>query len=188
MSRGRTAPQIAADTARHSGSAALLELLFTSGPLRLCLGRWNVTFEGNVYTATAGLLQISRHEESADGAEGLDFTMSGLAAGVFDLMINEPYRGRLVRLMELRFNEADVDVGLPSVEYIGRMVAMSSADSAKDGTHTVRVQTEQFDAEGRRARPLRFSDAEQRRRFPSDLGAEYVTALTEVVMARKPKT
>lgn len=187
MSRDRSAPQIAADVARHSGGVALLEMLFDSGALRLCLGPWNITIGADVYTATAGLLTVSEQQESADGVEGLDFSMSGLDPAIFDLAMLEPYTGRLVRLLEQRYDEADAPAGVPSGEYVGRIKAMTSSESPKDGKHTVTVQTEHFDAEGQRPRALRFSDAEQRRRFPADKGAEYATNLTERSLSRKPK-
>ena len=66
------------------------------------------------------------------------------------------------------------------------MVQLTSTENPADRTHTVTVQTEHFDAEGRRSRNLRFSDAEQRRRYPDDLGAEYAAALEERVMTRAP--
>lgn len=188
MTRGRTLAQTTADTAAHAGSVALLELLFDSGALRLALGPWSIVVDGNTYIPTGPLLSVDANTESADGTEGLSFTMSGLASGVFDLVVSEPYSGRLVRLLEQRYDAADQPVGTATVEYIGRMKLMTSTEEPESGKHTVTVQTEQFDADGRRPRPLRYSDAEQRRRYPLDKGAEYATAMTEVVLQRKPKT
>ena len=187
MSRDRTAPQIAADTAGHKGSAVLLELLFDSGTLRLCLGSWSITISGDLYVHTGAALSVDDHGEAADGTEGLVFTMTGLEPGIFDLVVTEPYQRRLVRLLEQRFAADDTPAGEPTVEYIGRMISMVSSENTADRTHTVAVQTEQFDAESRRARNVRFGDAEQRRRYPDDLGAEYVASLVERVMTRAPQ-
>lgn len=187
MSRDRTLAQVAADTAPHSGAAALLELLFDAGTLRLCLGPWDITVGADVYTAVGTVASVEAHGEAVDGTEGLQFTLSGLDGAVLALVIDEPYKGRLVRLLEQRFDADHVAVGAASVEYIGRMVAMTSSEDVASRTWSVVVQTEQYDAEGRRPVGLRFSDAEQRRRFPDDKGAEYVTALTDRTLARKPK-
>lgn len=184
MSRDRTAPQIAADTARHSGHAILLELNFDSGVLRLCVGPRNVVVGADTYLATGTAMTVEEHIEGADGTEGLVFTLSGLAGGVFDLMADEPYKGRIVRMLELRYDADDQPVGDPTAEYIGRMVAMTSTEDPKDGRHTVTVQTEHFDADGDRPVNLRFSDGEQRRRYPDDKGAEYVTDMTDRVLRR----
>jgi hypothetical protein len=186
MSRNRTGTQVAADTAGHKGSAVLLELLFDSGTLRLCIGPWSITSGGNLYVHTGAAMQVEAHGEAADGTEGLQFTLSGLEAGIFDLLVNEPYQRRLVRLLEQRFNAADAAADVASVEYIGRMLALQSSEDMAARSWTVTLQTEVFDAEGRRARNLRFSDAEQRRRYPADLGAEYVASMVERVMTRAP--
>jgi hypothetical protein len=186
VSRNRTPTQLAADEASHKGSAQLVELLFTSGTLRLAVAPWDVVSGGNLYTHTGALLSMQTHGEAADGTEGLDFTLTGLEAGIFDLVVSEPYQRRLVRVLEQRYNAADAEADVATVEYIGRMVAMASAEDVASRTWTVTVRTEVFDAEARRSRNLRFSDAELRRRYPSDLGAEYVSSLVERVMTRAP--
>lgn len=186
MSRDRTAPQTTADTATHRGSAVLLELAFDSGTLRLCVGPWNVQVGADLYQATGAALRCEEHGEAADGTEGLQFTLSGLEAGIFDLVVSEPYRGRLLRMLEQRYDAADAQAGAASVEYIGRMVSLTSTETPGDRTHVVTVQTEQFDADARRSRNIRFGDAEQRRRYPDDKGAEYVASMVERVMTRAP--
>lgn len=187
MTRGRTTAQVAADTAPHAGLAVLIEALFDSGALRLCMGPRSVTVGSDVYQATAGLLEVKEHQETADGAEGLQFVMSGLDEAVFELMLSEPYNNRVLRMLEMRYDAEDQEVGAATVEYIGLIKAMVSQRDDAAGTHTITVQTESFESDGRRARPVRWSDAEQRRRFPADRGAECATAMTEVVLARKPK-
>lgn len=187
MSRARTAPQLAADVASHRGSAVLLELQFVSGTLRLCIGPWGITVGADTYVHTGAAMTCEAHGEAADGTEGLRFVMSGLDAGIFDLVINEPYQRRLVRLLEQRFDANDALADTASAEFVGRMVALSSTENPADRKHTVTVDVEHFDAEGRRARNIRYSDAEQRRRYADDLGAEYVASLVERVMSRAPK-
>jgi hypothetical protein len=186
MTRGRTGTQTAADTAAHRGSAALLELLFDSGALRLCIGPWSITAGGNLYVHTGAALAVEPQSEAVAGLEGLQFTMSALPAGVLDLVVSGPYQRRLCRLLEQRFNTDDTAADVASVEYIGRMVTMTAAEDMKSRTWTVVLQTEQFDADSRRARNIRYSDAEQQRRYPGDLGAEFAAGLEERVMTRQP--
>lgn len=188
MSRGRSTAQKAADTARHAGWAALLELQFDSGTLRLCLGPFDITVGEDVYSRTGALLSVDAMTEAVDGTEGLSFALSGCAPGIFDLVVNEPYKDRVIRLLEQRYDAEHQAVEAPSVEWVGRMQVMTSTEHPKNRTHTVVVQAEHYDAQARRPVNLRFSDAEQRRRYPGDRGAEYVTSLTERVLARKPKT
>lgn len=186
MSRNRTTAQLAADVAPHRGIAVLLELLFDSGTLRLCAGPWDVTAGGNLYLRTGAALHSESHQEAADGTEGLALTLTGLPAGVFGLVVAEPYQRRLVRVLEQRFNTDDTPADAATVEYVGRMVALSSTEEVASRRWTVSIQTEIFDAEGRRAPNIRYSDAEQRRRYSADLGAEYVASMVERVMSRAP--
>lgn len=185
MSRDRSAPLVAADTAPHSGRAILLELLFASGPLRLCLGPWNIVAGGETYYATGAALQVDAHGENADGSEGLQFTMSGLDAAILALVISEPYHRRPVRMLEQRFSEANVAVEAPVAEFVGRMVSLVHERAATSNTATVTLVAEHFDNAARRPRDVRFTDAEQRRRFPGDLGAQYAAELVEKNLTRE---
>ena len=187
MTRGRSAGLVAADTAPHAGAAVLIALHFDSGILRLCWGPSDIVVGADTYYATGAALQVAPHAEAADGAEGLQFTLSGLDPAVLPLVIAEPYKGRLLQMLEQRFDADHQLVGSAVVEYVGRMTAMTSSEDPGQRSHTVTVQTETYDTEGRRPVYLRFSDEEQRRRYPTDKGAEYVTSLTERVLARKPR-
>lgn len=188
MTRGRSAPQIAADTASSSGSAALVELLFDSGALRLVDASWPLVADGNTYLAGAGALSVKPHEESADGPTGADMALAGLDAGIKALVFAEPYQGRLVRLMTQAFDENDVAVGTPMVDYIGRIRALTVVENPQDKSVTVNCETEHFDAEFEEPSELRNTDAEQRRRYPTDLGCEHLASLVDRVITRKPKT
>ena len=185
MSRNRTPDQVAADVAPHVGSAILIECLFDSGTLRLTTHRGDLVIDGNTWYSLAAPLTVNPLPESADAVEGAEFQLSGLNPGIFDLVMAEPYQGRVLRMLELRFNADDQAVGAPAVEYVGRMKALTSSEDVSSHTHTVTVQTEQYDAEFERAQVIRFSDAEQRRRYPGDKGFEHVTALTEAVLKRQ---
>lgn len=183
--RSRSLALKAADTDTHRGTAVLVEMLFASGPLRLCLGPYDITADGHTYTHTGLALAVEAHQEAADGTEGLTFTLSGLDPAILPLVVDEPYHRRPVRLLEQRFDAQHQAVGVPVAEYIGRMTAMTSTEDPASRTHTVTVATEHFDAEGRRVVEVRFSDAEQRRRYPDDRGAEYFTVNTERTLSRE---
>lgn len=188
MTRGRTAPQIAADVDTSSGSATLIELLFDSGALRLVDAQWPIVADGNTYVAGGGALSIKPHEETADGPVGADMSLAGLDAGIKALVFAEPYHGRIARLLTQAFDENDVPVGTPAVDYVGRIRALSVTENPQDRTVTVTCETEHFDAEFEDPADLRNTDAEQRRRYPTDLGCEHLASLVDRVITRKPKT
>lgn len=185
--RGRSSALRAADTAGNAGWAVLLELRFDSGTLRLYAGPHDLVVGGNTYYATGDLLTVDSHGEAADGTEGLAFTLSGLNAGIGTLARSEPYRGRLVLMGEQRYDDNHQLVETPVWEFIGRMVGMTCEEQPGDRTAVVQVQAEHYGNDARRPVALRFSDAEQRRRHPTDRGFEYVTAMTEKTLQRTPR-
>lgn len=184
MTRGRSSPLKAADTATHKGGAVLIEMLFDAGALRLCIGPYNITAGGNLYQATGALLAVEEHQEAVDGLEGLTFSLSGLDPAVLSLAIDEPYHRRPLRMLELRFDADHQPVGAPVAEYIGRMTAITSTEEPGGRTHRVTVATEHYDADARRVSEIRFSDAEQRRRYSTDAGFEYAAGLTDRTLKR----
>lgn len=188
MTRGRTGSQIAADTAPASGSATLIELLFDSGAVRLVDAQWPIVADGNTYLAGAGALSVKPHEENAEGPVGADMALAGLDAGIKALVFAEPYQGRIARLLTQVFDADDVPVGTPAADYIGRIRALTVTENPQDKTVTVSCETEHFDAEFEEPSDLRNTDAEQRRRYPTDLGCEHLASLVDRTITRKPKT
>lgn len=186
MTRGRSPALKAADTARSAGRAVLLELQFVSGTLRLYAGPHDLTIGDDTWFATGHVLTVDKHGEAADGTEGLQFSLSGLAPGISDLVVTEPYQRRLVRMGEQRYDANHQLVEQPTWEFIGRMVGMYGEENPADRTYTVTVQAEHYANDARRPVHLRFSDAEQKRRHPADKGCEYATAMVEFVLQRKP--
>lgn len=184
MSRGRTSPQKTADVASHAGRAIMLEMLFDSGALRLAIAQVNLTEGANTYVATGGAFAMSNLREAADGFEGFEVSLDGLDSAIEAVMASEPYRGRIIRVLEQRFDANDVKVGSPSVEAIGRMRAMGLSENVASGKTRVSLQAEHFDAEFDQPMLIRFTDADQQRRYAGDLGGEYLASLQDRVVTR----
>jgi len=188
MTRGRSGAQITADKAASSGAAILIELLFDSGALRLVVGQWNIVVGADTYFATGGGLSVDPFSENANGLEGSQMSLAGLDAGIKALVFAEPYHGRIARMLEQRYDGDGVAVGAPSVEFVGRMRAMNTSENPQDRKHTVTVQCEHFDADFEEPSDLRNTEAEQKRRYPTDLSCEHLASLVDRVIVRKPKT
>ena len=187
MTRGRSGALVTADTAASRGTAALVDFAFDSGTLRLSFARWNIVIGADTYYASGGGLAVSPWEEAADGQEGFQISLDGLDPAIFGLMVDEPYQGRIVRLLEQRYDADQATVGAPVVQSIGRIKSMSCDESVDAGSRLVTARCEQFDVDFNRPTELRFTDAEQRRRYQTDLGFEYVTSLVERVLVRTKK-
>lgn len=184
MTRGRTTAQKAADIGSQAGRAILVEMLFDSGALRVAIAQRNFTVGADVYTATGAAFAMSNLRESADGFEGFELSLDGLDSAIEDIMAAEPYRGRIVRVLEQRFDADDVKVGTAQVQWIGRMRALSQRTVTTDGKSEVTLQGEHFDAEFSQPQTIRFTDADQQRRYSGDLGGEYLAALQDRVVTR----
>lgn len=177
MTRGLSGAQITAAAATHRQTVGLVEALFDSGALRLALSPWDVYAAPYTYTA-ASILTVREARESATSVEGLEFVLTGLDPAIITIATSEPYRGRVVRLLKGYVDPANNQlIGTPVVFFLGRMQNMVIAESNE--TATVTVYAEHYDAELDRPMPLRYSDADQQRLYPGDLGCQYAAQTTE---------
>lgn len=187
MTRGRTTTQKDADIGSQAGRAILVEMLFDSGALRLAIAYRAFTVSGDVYTATGAAFAMSALHESNDGFEGFELSLDGLDSAIESIMAAEPYRGRIVRVLEQRFDANDIVAGSPSVEAIGRIRGIGLTERVSEGRNRAWLQAEHFDAEFEQPMLIRFTDADQQRRYAGDLGGEYLASLQDRVLTRENK-
>lgn len=181
MSRGLSTAQKAAAAAPHRMAVALVELHFQAGNLFLALSPWDVVVNGETYQRTGALMKIDAAHESSKSFEGITITMSGLDASIMAIAANEPYRGRLVRVLKVYLDpESGQLIGNPVVQFVGRIRSMPIQE--KNDTCTVAVQAEHYEAELQRAAPLRLNNADQQRLYPGDKGAEFADQLEDKVV------
>lgn len=175
--RGLNSAEIAAGEAPSAIVAPLVEVLFDGGPLRLAMGGMSVTHNGITWTATGGLLSVEPATESADRIDGFSFQLSGLETAFIEIAANEPYRGRVVRIYEAWFTDAMVLIAPPRVEWLGRLASLSIEES--QGKVTVSGAVEHYEADLYRPRVRRYSAADQRRRYPDDLGCDLLESMVD---------
>ncbi|MCX5592792.1 hypothetical protein [Alcaligenes endophyticus] len=178
MSRGLSTAQRAAAIAPHRMAIALVEMHFKAGLLSLALSPWDVVHAGLTYQRTGQLLKIEAAHESSKSFEGIRMTMSGLDTTIMTLAADEPYRGRLIRILKA-FVDPDSGelIGTPVVQFVGRIRSMPIQETNE--TCTVSVLAEHYEAELQRAAPLRLNNADQQRFYPGDKGAEYADQLED---------
>lgn len=169
--------QLAALAGPHVVIAALLDLYFTSGTLRLAIAPWNITAGADTYTGIGPIAAVGIRNEAIGTGEGVEITASGLDVSIVALALAEPYHGRLLRLRKAILNaDTHALIGDPQTAFVGRMVAMPITEDNESAVVTIRA--EHYDADLGRATPLRLTDADQQRLYPGDLGCEYVADLT----------
>jgi hypothetical protein len=177
--RGLTAPEQSAASARNSLSVQMIEVLFDSGALRLCLGRSEIiaglfTF----YPAKSLALDVSA--ESSDSLEGFKFSLTGLDMAILAIAAAEPYFRRPVLVYEQWVDANYAAVAAPRLEWIGRLTSLVIEEQGR--VATVAGTAEHWDADDDRVRISYYNDATQRRLYPTDEGLSLVEQMTEVTL------
>jgi hypothetical protein len=158
-----------------------VELFFDSGTVRLWTGYGDRTIEGNTYTGAGSLLTVGEPSEVGDlSAKSMALSLSGIAADLVSLALQEPYQRRKCRIL---FGAVDVtDV----VEiFSGSLNTMQIEDSGESSTIEVMVDSKLVELE--RASNRRYTRESQRSRYPDDKFFNYVAKLqdSEIVWGRK---
>jgi hypothetical protein len=178
-----------------------VELFFNTQTLRFWTGLGNLTVGGETYTGTGQLLQISEIGETAQiSARGATLTLSGIPSNLISLALNEPYQGRLCKIFfgAIDANRAyltdesgnyilaedssriDVSTGDPNeiVEiFSGYMDQMNIEEGSETSRIGLSVESKLIDLE--RPRVFRYTDQNQKSRFPNDKGFEFVEDLQD---------
>lgn len=182
--------------------AFLIELYFDSGTLRLWTGVGNFTWRNEVYTGGGNLLSFSEVEETQElEAKGLVAYLNGVPSSLIAMALAENSRGRPFKLyfatIDSRRYVATEDapgrieledgsgfvllenqlVDSPYRLFSGLMDVMEFTD---DGiTATIKLNVENALIIGRRSKNFRYTNEEQRRRFPNDRGLEFINLLQD---------
>lgn len=180
MSRGLSSSQAALQSLPHRISVPLVEAFFTSGTLRLALCEWDITVGGNTYTR-GPLIDLKRVRESSTSKEGLELSLSGLSTEIIALATQEPYQGRVIRLLKANLHpDTHAVVGTPLAWFIGRMRALPVSETNDQAA--VALQAEHYDVDFDRVIVNRLSDSSQQSMWPgppADLGCQYCEQMVE---------
>jgi hypothetical protein len=178
-----------------------VELYFDTQTLYMWTGIGDLVFNNITYVGTGQFLEISELRETAEiSAKGATVSLSGIPSNLISLAISEPYQGRKCKILFglidanrqfLKLEDGsfllaedgsriDVSQGAvsPVVEvfngYIDQMVINEGADTSNI---TISVESRLIDLE--RARIFRFNDQNQKARYPTDRGFEFVEDLQD---------
>ena len=153
-----------------------VEFDFSSGPVRVWTGVGEATIDGNTYTGTGTLLEVSAVEETAEMAvRGATLTMTGIPSNLLSLALQEPYQGRKCTVY---FGVVDGSTysGLTEV-FAGYMDEMNIDEGPDFATIEMKVENKLIDLE--RARTRRYTSAYQKSVYPGDLGLDFVESLQD---------
>ena len=201
MSRSLSSGIIGAISSESIKPFFAIELRFDTQTLYFWTGLGNITVDGITYVGTGQFLKVSEISETAEiSAKGAMITLSGIPSELLSLILSEPYQGRLgiIRFGLMDANRSylldedgnyvlqedssriDITAGDPNdlVEiFKGYMDQMNIEEGAETSTVALSMESKLIDLE--RPRVLRYTDANQKSRFPTDRGFEFVEDLQD---------
>ena len=137
-------------------------------------------FPGRIFDGVGGLGRISNASETEALADSrLELAITGLDPSGANLasIFLEDIRGRPATLWLVMINNASGEiVEVPTIVYRGRLDNFVVRQGA---TLSIGVHVENVLADWDRERELRFTDPQQRDRFPDDKGLEFVPTMAE---------
>ena len=155
-----------------------VELGFDSGTLNFWTGYGDITANGETWTGSGNVLQISTSTENTDlSANGITLTFSGLDSSIVAISLTQNYRGRIAKVYLGCLDADNQPVSDLYQVFAGRMDTMTITENGATASMTITVENVLIDLE--RARMRKYTDAEQQKRYPGDLSLENVAALQD---------
>jgi hypothetical protein len=179
MSRDLDTTTDNAAQASHVVPYTLVELDYESGAVRIASTPFDITYDGDTYLGVGRLGSISAIQEGPEQKSyGVSMELSGIPASYFAEMSQERFQDRACRIwvgfLDAESHRPD---GAPAQMFGGRMdvVALQLGQ-----TITVTLTAESRLVDWERAPNRRFTDQDQQRAFPGDLGLQFVQATTDM--------
>lgn len=177
MSRGLSAGMLS-----QIGSASVTPILFfygefASGNVRMWSGIGDLSWDSQTWLGAGSLVQVSNIEESAEiKATGIVVTFNGIPADLLSLVLSDVRQGALGKVW-LGFLASGSVVATPWLIFEGRIDTPVISEDAESCSIAITYESRLIDLS--RPRSSRYTDQDQKREFPGDLGMEFVLALQD---------
>lgn len=149
-----------------------VDIDFSSGPLYVWSGYGDLEIGSKTYLGAGQLLNISSVQETTEmEAKGATITMSGIPSIFLSLALSEPYQGRECRIY---FGMTDNPSDYIEV-FSGELDQMNVSEDANASVISVTAENILIKLE----RPVvrRFTNQDQKSRYPNDKGLSFVASL-----------
>jgi hypothetical protein len=179
MSRDLDTTTDNAAQASHVVPYTLVELDYESGAVRIASTPFDITYDGDTYLGVGRLGSISAIQEGIEQKSyGVSMELSGIPTSYFAEMVQERCQDRACRIW-YGFLDATSHrpTGTPNLGFGGRMDVLA-IQLGNTITATLTAESRLVDWE--RAINRRFTDQDQQRAFPGDLGLQFVQATTDM--------
>lgn len=177
MARGLDANLALALAAAHVTSFLLIEMGFDGGTQYLTSLPHDVDYGGHTWLSAQAVGSIEPITETAAGAQGLAFTLSGVPVSAIAGALSTPVQGRPVNVSLVVLDGATFRVD-PSV-WSGNFDVMTIDDSSEP---VIRVTAEHAMIAWSQPSGLLFSDADQQRLYPGDKFFEYAAQMSQATI------
>jgi hypothetical protein len=177
MARDIDASAAAASKSEVVRPVIAADLDFASGHIRVNSSPQAIVIDGNTYLGLGKMGAITGIEEGTElQSYGIAMKLSGVEAAHVAAALNEDYQGRKVAVWLVLLDENHAQIGSPTLLGRWRMDTMSIEMGA---VAEITLTAHSLLADWERPRIARFNDADQRARFPGDLGFEYVAQMVD---------
>lgn len=157
---------------------ALVRINFDSGVVAWHSGYGDLTFAGATYQGVGALGSISAvKEQPGIKSSSLSLQINGIKPEIVALALAEPYlnRSALVHIQMLDDQDRPL-IATPLMIYKG---TLDSIDGTMGSTGEIQIQIKSRLADWERPRKLRYTDADQQKLYPGDMGMEYIPQLSQ---------
>lgn len=155
----------------------LFEGEFISGFFRAWSGFGDLSWGGFTWQGAGTLMGISPIDETAEvSAQGITVSLSGIPSGMLSLVLSDVQQNAPGKVWIGFLNNGAV-IADPVLLFEGRLDVPSIDDSGETASISITYESRLIDLS--RPRVSRYTDEEQKREFPSDVGCEFVADLQE---------
>lgn len=179
----------------------MADLEFDAQTIRIWTGYGNLMYDGNIYIGLGNLIGVSEISETQDiEAKGVIAYLTGIPSAMISLALAENCRGRPFRLYLGMLGTigsilTEDDPGYIKTELGGNIILennfivppyrwfsglMDFMEISLTGeTHTIALHVENALITARRSKISRYTDEDQRSKYPNDKGLEFINALQD---------
>lgn len=155
-----------------------VKLQFDSADVNLHSGLGDIVFDGDTYTGAGSIGAISGVEETVElGRSPVTLTMSGLPTTLLAALLAEQYQGRRATIYMGYMNMTTYRlVEDPVIIHRG---LMDTPDFNQGKELSISLKIESRFAQWDNAKVRRYTNEDQRSRYPTDTGFQFVEASVE---------
>lgn len=159
----------------------LFEGLFSSGYVRIWSGYGDLSYGGNVWTGVGLLGSVSAVQETAEvQANGITVSLTGIPSEFISLVLYESEQGKSGKVFIGFMDANNALIADPYMMFEGKLDIPAIAEEGETSVVSITYESRLINLQ--RPRESRYTNEEQQREYPNDLGCEFVPAMKEVTL------